>query len=73
MNGLERHFTREATQMTNKHLQQCPALLIMRKMKFNEVLHVTIRWLMIKHLTISGVDEDVGEVRLPCLAGGNAW
>lgn len=36
-------------------------------MKVNEVLHVTIRWLMIKNLTISGAEETWGRRELHSL------
>ena len=71
---LNRHFSKQDIEMTNKHMKRCSILLIIREMQIKTTLryHLTlVRMALIKSLHTVNAGEGVEKREHSCTVGGN--
>ena len=71
---LNRHFSREDTQMTKKHMKSCSTSLIIREMQNKTTMryHLTlVRMAIIKNLQTVNAGEGVGKRKPSYAVDGN--
>ena len=72
--ALNRHFSKEATQMANKHMKRCSTLLIIRETQIKTIMrcHLTLfRMTIIKKSTKNQCGKDVEKREPSFTVGGN--
>lgn len=69
---MNRHFSKEAIQMTNVYMKRHSALLIIASQNHNEILLIPVGWLLSKNKSAS-VTEEVAKLEHFYTVGRVAW